>query len=214
MSFEHSHKPRVLTHAAAAAGGIAVGYLFHRHKLDQERRKTKDAEHDEVTGLPRRKAIVETYDNLVAASKNRRRSGGEKDPKIDRHSLLMIDLDKFKKYNDTHGHNAGDGLLRTVADVFTSRLRDRDVVTRWGGEEFSVLLPRATEADAIVIAEELREELENIGQISASFGVAEINLSESLEMNVGNADKALYAAKENGRNQVIAYSSLTQTPAH
>ena len=212
MSFERGHKPRVLTHVAAAAGGVAVGYLFHRHKLDQERRKTSDAEHDEVTGLPRRKAIVETYDNLVAASNNRRRSGGEKDPKIDRHSLLMIDLDKFKIYNDTYGHNAGDGLLRSVANVFTSRLRDRDVVTRWGGEEFSGLLPRATETDAIVIAEELREALEATGQISASFGVAEINLNESLEMNVGNADEALYAAKENGRNQVIAYSSLAQTP--
>jgi diguanylate cyclase (GGDEF) domain len=220
--------PKALSHSAAAAGGLAVGYLLQRRKLNQVHQDKQAAEFralrmhgaieqaqvDDVTGLQRREALANDYEKLVAASHQRKRSGEQfDDPKANKHSLLLLDLDHFKKVNDQQGHNKGDEVLGMVASIVIDRVRERDLVVRWGGEEIAVLLPRATEDDAIDIAEDLRESIADAGQVTASFGVTEINLDSSLKDNFESVDQALYAAKEAGRNRVVPYSSLAVSAA-
>ncbi len=114
--------------------------------------------------------------------------------------LLMIDLDHFKRYNDVHGHTAGDRVLRTVAESWQSRLRPGDLLCRWGGEEFAVLLPNCTVWGARVVAEALRALMP--AGITCSVGVAEWDHEESDHQLIARADSYLYGAKAAGRNCV------------
>ncbi len=128
-------------------------------------------------------------------------------------SVVMIDIDHFKNFNDTFGHNAGDAVLKTVANVLSSNLRAEDMVCRYGGEEFLLLLSGAGMNDAAVIAERMRRtiEAEEIKwgsqrlSITISIGVSTYPIVRAsvCEELVTYADKALYAAKEVGRNQVV-----------
>lgn len=123
-------------------------------------------------------------------------------------SLIMLDIDYFKKINDQFGHNLGDSVLIEVADILKKKTRQSDVICRWGGEEFLILLPTAQLEQAQLIAEGIREKIKQIEllkshSISASFGVTQLRLEDTLEQLVGRADNALYKAKRNGRDQVI-----------
>ena len=128
---------------------------------------------------------------------------------------MMIDIDFFKSVNDTHGHAAGDEVLRTVAGIIKQALRESDIPSRYGGEEFAVLLPFTHLDEAKVVGERLRKAVEStpitINQdtddekqinVTISMGVAEFDSKESGEFLFERADKALYNAKTNGRNQV------------
>jgi diguanylate cyclase (GGDEF)-like protein len=122
-------------------------------------------------------------------------------------SLVMFDLDHFKRVNDEHGHEAGDRVLRSTARVVMDNVRRSDQLFRWGGEEFLLLLPHADLAAAAGLAEKLRGllEHEDMGDglgVTASFGAAELAEAESLDSWVERADQALYAAKQAGRNRV------------
>ncbi|MCA1815170.1 MAG: sensor domain-containing diguanylate cyclase [Acidobacteria bacterium] len=123
-------------------------------------------------------------------------------------SLIMLDIDHFKRVNDTHGHDAGDAALRFLADVLRDELRGVDTAARYGGEEFAVILPQANLEGALIVAERLRTRLENtdipgIGRITASFGIATFPLhANSCAQLVSAADHALYEAKHAGRNLV------------
>mgnify|MGYP000234371676 CR=1 FL=1 len=122
-------------------------------------------------------------------------------------SIIMIDIDDFKSVNDTYGHNIGDVFLKEIAEILKTSFRDVDTVGRWGGEEFLILLPKTNLEDSKKIAEKVRKEIElykftEIGNKTASFGVATHSNNESLSSLLNRADKALYAAKENGRNRV------------
>ncbi len=122
-------------------------------------------------------------------------------------SIIMIDIDDFKSVNDTYGHNIGDVFLKEIAEILKTSFRDVDTVGRWGGEEFLILLPKTNLEDSKQIAEKVRKEIElhkftEIGNKTASFGVATHSNNESLSSLLNRADKALYAAKENGRNRV------------
>ena len=125
-------------------------------------------------------------------------------------SCLMIDIDFFKSVNDRYGHATGDQVIKAVADVLKSCTRDTDLVGRYGGEEFCVLLPRLNLESAAQIAERMRQAIEEKScagiEITVSVGVAslEFNASKPHEL-VGQADKALYAAKKGGRNQVATW---------
>ncbi len=122
-------------------------------------------------------------------------------------SLLLFDLDHFKRINDTLGHEAGDDTLRRVADTLMQLVRPIDCVCRWGGEEFIVLLPDTDQHAAAVTAESLRVGIETTG-VTASFGVAEIDVDDTVTSWVRRADDAMYDAKRAGRNRVqIAASS-------
>jgi len=122
-------------------------------------------------------------------------------------SLIMYDLDHFKRINDRFGHNAGDDVLKTVAGLVGECLRDTDLHGRWGGEEFMVLLPETGLAAAGKVAEKLRlaiadHRFEGLGGVTASFGVAEMVPGEDSRSLAQRVDEALYRAKALGRNRV------------
>ncbi|HEX2131948.1 MAG TPA: GGDEF domain-containing protein [Actinophytocola sp.] len=137
-------------------------------------------------------------------------------------AVLMIDLDNFKLINDTYGHVAGDAVLRTVADTIRGELRARDAVGRWGGEEFTVLLPGVAPAEARDVAERIRaavavlsltvapnDEQTTIAGLSASVGVAtHPDAGQTVEALVHAADRAMYQAKRQGRDTVVTYAEL------
>ena len=125
-------------------------------------------------------------------------------------SLLMIDVDHFKNINDVYGHLAGDLILRSVAQTLLTTLREMDVVCRYGGEEFAVICPGSTLAEAaagaerarVAIAEQATALKEEMVQVTVSIGIAEVGESEIAEALIQRADEALYAAKHAGRNRV------------
>jgi diguanylate cyclase (GGDEF)-like protein len=130
-------------------------------------------------------------------------------------SCLMIDVDHFKSINDTHGHDAGDIVLREIAQRLSQRLREVDLAARYGGEEFAILLPQTNKEGAVIVAERImerirREEFDFEGTslcVTVSIGVAgnaDI-VGKSPESLVKAADAALYQAKEQGRNRVVAF---------
>jgi diguanylate cyclase (GGDEF)-like protein len=156
---------------------------------------------DVLTGLANRR---HADDMLRAAIASARRHGREL-------CAVLVDVDRFKSVNDIHGHAAGDAVLREVAARLASGLREEDLASRWGGEEFLLLLPDA--ADASVVCERLRAAIaatpvqvddELAIEVTASFGWAEWGAGETAETLVARADTALYAAKDGGRNRVVA----------
>jgi diguanylate cyclase (GGDEF)-like protein len=123
-------------------------------------------------------------------------------------TLLILDIDNFKRINDQLGHEAGDTVLRNVASTVQNRARKLDVLFRMGGEEFMLLLPDTSEADAMTVAEHLRGSVDQITviegwQLSVSIGVAQLNGLDSVDSWIKRADDALYAAKRAGRNRVM-----------
>lgn len=127
-------------------------------------------------------------------------------------SIIMLDVDHFKSFNDRFGHAAGDAVLKTVAYSLRTSLRPQDRVARYGGEEFMVLLPNTPRKAALLIAERLRRRVEAsesrhgdtaLPTITISLGVAQWRTGATIEQLVQEADEALYAAKQNGRNCVV-----------
>jgi len=129
-------------------------------------------------------------------------------------SLLLFDIDHFKAFNDTHGHQVGDQVLRLVARTLKDGVKGRDVVARYGGEEFAIILSSAGQRDALKIADQIRKSVtqmrlvrkrsgEVIATISISAGVAFYRSGEPLDALIERSDTALYRAKAAGRNQVL-----------
>jgi diguanylate cyclase (GGDEF)-like protein len=125
-------------------------------------------------------------------------------------SALMIDLDHFKMINDTHGHAVGDVVLQTVARLCHQALRDADIIGRYGGEEIAVMMPQTRFDQACQVAERLRSIVEHYSggvPVTISIGVSVMDASDpNLEMLLDRADRALYSAKQSGRNRVCAFS--------
>jgi len=132
---------------------------------------------------------------------------------------MMIDVDFFKKVNDTYGHNAGDCVLKNVANLIKAGLRDYDIASRYGGEEFAVLLPYTKIEEAFAVAQRLRQSIEKAKidisgegdvdvkpiSVTISIGLYQFKSEDSLEILYQNADKALYDAKTHGRNKVVIF---------
>ncbi len=129
-------------------------------------------------------------------------------------SLLFIDLDYFKFYNDSHGHQAGDEVLQSLGKLMSGAARDSDTVARWGGEEFIIIAPETDEQQACQLAESIRKKVaefaflhadqQPLGHVSLSVGVATLSDGiENAEELLGLADKAVYKAKESGRNRTV-----------
>lgn len=151
------------------------------------------AKRDALTGVLNRNGLRE---HLAAALEAGRTKG---EPL----SVIMCDIDFFKKVNDTQGHARGDEILKEVSQVFTKNTRLLDRVARWGGEEFLILAPQTNLQTAVFAAEKLRKLIaESPSKVTCSFGVAEWRPGENLAELIHRADKALYRSKENGRNQV------------
>ena len=128
--------------------------------------------------------------------------------------LLLIDIDHFKKFNDTYGHQAGDGVLKLVARTMKSAVKGLDMVARYGGEEFGIILPNTGLKDGVVVAEQVRKAVmakelikrstgESLGRVTLSIGVAEMRGKERPADIIQRADVCLYAAKDAGRNKVM-----------
>jgi diguanylate cyclase (GGDEF)-like protein len=174
--------------------------LTESRQLQEQYRR--HASVDAVTGLHNRRWL-----NDIAPRLMRRMA-----MKGDALSLVMIDVDHFKKFNDDHGHPAGDYVLFAVAQVLKSRLRPTDIVARYGGEEFTVVLPETPLSGAQVAADRVRRAIQDLDLltpddrplpgVTASMGVAEMVPGESFEALVERADAALYEAKRAGRNRV------------
>lgn len=176
---------------------------------------------DELTTLNSRLSELATIDGLTGLA-NRRMLDGFLRQAYEEYSeisVLLIDVDHFKGYNDSNGHQAGDGCLKRVAAVIAdATINTPALAARYGGEEFAIVLPGVSEADAITVAEAVRLrvralEISNTastrGYLSISLGVASRNKQTSNEIAlVGEADLALYEAKRRGRDCVVAHSSL------
>lgn len=167
-------------------------------KLERKSRKfEKIAATDPLTGLYNRMKFLELFISEYTVMAQRHNDL----------SILVIDLDHFKEVNDTYGHNIGDEVLKQVSNLLLKELRNVDILCRWGGEEFVVLLPAADCDNAWLIAEKIRSaieafSLEGIPGITASIGVSQIKEGDDLHEVIERADKALYSAKMAGRNCV------------
>ncbi len=184
----------------ATIWALALGLRLRRDREDRVY-AMQLAQHDPLTGLFNRRGFLDralpAYDAAVSDAKAL--------------AVIMIDIDHFKAINDQHGHDAGDRTLVAVAERLRELARAGDLIARWGGEEFVILLPATTHQEAINFAERQRSDLERIAvaladggtiRLTASLGVATSTASTSLEYLLRQADDALYHAKQAGRNRV------------
>ena len=165
---------------------------------------------DMLTGLNNRRAFFDSATAMLAYCKHAGLPS----------SLIMLDVDNFKKINDAHGHANGDIALQHVANILRTKLRISDIACRFGGEEFAVFLPNANLEEAMVAAEKLRMVIaathvllayERSVVLTASLGVTEVG--DTLDELLIHADEAMYEAKKNGRNLINAYSPLVASSA-
>lgn len=216
-----------LTEAAArvAAGDLSaefpagsageVGYLTRAFNTVVSRLREKESHGeleklsltDALTGLYNRRHLMGTLASEVQRSRRQRRS----------FTVLLADVDKFKQYNDTHGHLAGDAALVKIAEVFRRTTRAVDCVARYGGEEFVVMLLECPIATAVHVAERIRarvaEQDLGEGKLTVSVGLAEYpDGGDTPEELIATADAAMYQAKSSGRNQVVVAGATEQPP--
>jgi diguanylate cyclase len=165
----------------------------------------KESLTDQLTGIPNRKAFDTELEESIA------RSIETGEPL----SLVMCDIDRFKIFNDTWGHQTGDQVLRLVANCLSENVKGRDTAARYGGEEFVVILPQTALIGAVHLANQIRTKVESkklvkkstgdiLGVITISAGVTQFDPRESVEDFIRRADACLYAAKHAGRNCVIS----------
>ena len=173
-----------------------------------------DSEKDTLTGLQNRRKL-ESYlaARLSARLHRRRESDKQDDSPLGDEYLAVLDLDKFKRINDTFGHLIGDEVLLIFANILRATLRDNDRCFRYGGEEFIVVLSDVTRERANSVLERLRETVEQhhfpqVGQVTVSIGYTRISDQDLPTRIIEEADKALYYAKEHGRNQLREYEAL------
>ncbi len=169
--------------------------------------------YDELTGVLNRRGFQEEAERIFRTVSLEHTEHERRSPGRIPFSLIFLDIDDFKKLNDTYGHAVGDQALKAVAAVPKQHLREGDLVGRWGGEEFIVALVGAGLETAEAVAEKLRKYISEIvldvggqgRQITASLGVVEHGNEGSLLDLIDNADKAMYQAKQEGKNRVIVF---------
>lgn len=187
-----------------------VSKKYADEKINQLNKQLEElAMTDELTGLPNRRLFFAR--------------GNEEISRYRRYhfplTLVMLDIDKFKRINDTYGHEYGDLALQCVAKIIKSNIRDVDIPARIGGEEFCILLPNTELSDAVILAERLRKAIEGLScmlqkktiNMTASFGVSAFDTDmKDLDELFRNADTALYQAKDQGRNRVVRFEKTEE----
>ena len=177
-------------------GGIFLG--FNRLRAAHDRIITL-LYTDALTGIANRRIFLESLDGAISFAQRHQAPL----------SIIMADLDDFKSVNDTFGHNAGDLVLRAFATLLVENSRQEDLIARWGGEEFIMMLPGTNAKEAAVLGERHRHRLAEIRvsdfgiRLTASFGVSSYQPGEISTNFIERADQALYQAKRLGKNQVI-----------
>ncbi|TVZ41597.1 diguanylate cyclase (GGDEF)-like protein [Alteromonadaceae bacterium 2753L.S.0a.02] len=176
------------------------GLLKRLEKADTESAHYKRLSmYDPLTGLLNRRAAEELVEQYGAHNS------------LSGTALVLLDIDHFKRVNDSYGHEVGDEILRKIGITLRVRCRSTDAVVRWGGEEIVVICPKTDVQDAVRLAEKLREEIKHLQfsasqlTVTASFGVAVIAEDQSFDTAFRHADEALYGAKSQGRDQVKQY---------
>lgn len=187
-------------------------------ELEQTIRILKDdLIHDSLTGLKTRRFLEHEGKIYFDAATNPQNGRRLEWFGFRNMSFIMFDIDYFKKINDAYGHATGDGVLKAVAAKIEDGVRRGDIAARWGGEEFAVMLLGASESKSLSKADKIRREIElssfnNLPGINVtiSAGVSSAMSDITFEEMVKRADKALYAAKESGRNKALAWSEISK----
>ncbi len=179
-----------------------------KHKVDELYSMTQTLEEqasiDVLTGTFNRMKFEEFFNLEFQKAKMQR----------NKLSIILFDIDKFKSINDTYGHDVGDEILKDIAKIISKNVRSTDTLSRWGGEEFAILLPGTTFDSAKIVANNLKNTIADHkfksidGTITASFGVAVCNDEDNQEKLFKRVDKALYKAKNSGRNLVVGEDEL------
>ena len=181
---------------------LALGYQF-RVGQEERLRAERLAQLDPLTGLNNRRAFYDKTSPLWSQAIRHRHDT----------SVMLIDIDRFKQINDTHGHAHGDDVLKATAGILRQSVRQGDILARWGGEEFIVFLPETDRPEAIALADRLRAAIADMrvpgeaGEttVTASFGIAQQESHHfTLDALIAAADECLYQAKQQGRNRVVA----------
>ena len=177
-------------------GGIIFG--FNRLRVAHNRIITLMCT-DPLTGIANRRIFLESLGGAISFAQRHQTPL----------SIIMADLDDFKSVNDTFGHNTGDQVLQAFATLLMENSRQEDLIARWGGDEFIMMLPGTSAKEATVFGERLRHRLEEITfpdsiiRVTASFGVSAYQPGDTIDSFIKRADQALYEAKKLGKNQFI-----------
>ncbi len=196
--------PVLLSMIAIGVILATAGFTFERmrRRLGQ---MTEQAYRDNLTG-----AFTRGYGETLMAKELERSASHPKTV-----SLLILDIDHFKKFNDTYGHQMGDYVLTQLVSVLKLNLRSTDTLIRWGGEEFCVLLPRTVEEEAFVMAERIRmrvasHSFSGVASVHVSMGLASSQEGDTVQALFKRADQMLYEAKRQGRNRVVSHHAYSQ----
>lgn len=194
--------PWIASKLLVTVGGLSIIYLYIQGRIDKIAFQSST---DELTKLPNRRTLENLFKSELSRSKRHKIAM----------SCAMIDIDYFKKFNDTYGHQTGDYVLQQVAIIMDNGKRAHDVVARYGGEEFIWLLISSEFEDSYFACERLRKEIESTEfefndkalSITVSIGVSSFHGEGETTVNslIYNADRSLYEAKEAGRNKTISF---------
>lgn len=209
--FHHEHEPESLGKRIEYVISIAVfvaislvfpamvGYKLIDNHEELTNKIKRLSEEDYLTKLNNRRKIHEVIENEISRSKRYNST----------FAIILLDIDNFKITNDKFGHNTGDQVLVKISDIIRQTIRESDIASRWGGEEFLVFCPHTNIDGAFSLAEKLRNnveknEFEDVGYKTSSFGVAQIEHGDNVQSLIQRADEALYSAKNSGKNMVMA----------
>jgi polar amino acid transport system substrate-binding protein len=212
-SLIHTHEAESITERWEYVYSIAIFVaisliipLFYGRKLIAHQQAlhvkiSRIAAEYSLTGLFNRRKINELIQHEIERSERYKKG----------FSVIIMDIDYFKRVNDRHGHLAGDELLKMFAHILLDTIRHTDEVGRWGGEEFVVLCPETNMDGALLLANKIRQKIDSsvfndYGKQTASFGIACYKNDDTIDSIISHADQALYMAKNSGRNRVEAHN--------
>jgi polar amino acid transport system substrate-binding protein len=209
LTFQYQFDYSLIWKILLAASVVLALFFYHYFMVSRHNRQLQQvnrqlealSQSDQLTGLHNRYYLHRAFDDEL----NRYQRYSHV------FSLMIIDIDHFKRINDSYGHVVGDEILKRLAQLLTAHVRENDVVGRWGGEEFMILCPETDAEGARALAEHLRQRISqtdfSLGtmKVTASFGVTDYRDDEMLEETIKRADLALYQAKHDGRNRTVVF---------
>lgn len=182
----------LLINIAIVLLAIILLFLYRQRSMSIHKEKLEFLSHtDSLTGLKNRRMIDKVFNEI----QNKK------------FSVILLDIDNFKKVNDDFGHLIGDEILIKISKLLKYNVNSNDIIGRWGGEEFIIICKNTNIEEAEKLALRLKNLIENenfkVSKITASFGITEAKNNQDLKDILADADKALYKAKENGKNQIV-----------